>query len=124
MVTFSLIVHDNLSTFGFAFNLKNKDHAAKALMDLDKSIENKFQKQVGTLKTDNGGEFINTELQTYCRERGIASSTLVAYYPELNGRAKRQIRTHIKGAWTMLRDSNLGKDLWGKAISTHVHICN
>src|SRR5882724_9276553 len=60
---FSLIVHDDCSTFGFTFHLTHKDHALKALIDLDKSIENKFQKQMHTLKTDNGGEFINAELQ-------------------------------------------------------------
>jgi len=115
-------VHDDLSTFGFAFNLKHKDHAAKALMDLDKPIKKKFQKQVCTLKMDNGGKFINTKLQTYCQERGITSSTSVAYYLELNGRAERQNRTHVKGAWTMLRDSDLGKDIWGEVISAHIYI--
>ena len=24
----------------------------------------------------------------------------------------------------MLKDSQLGKDLWGEAISTHIYICN
>jgi len=48
----------------------------------------------------------------------------VAYNPELNGHAKRQNRTHIKGARIMLKDLDLGKDLWGKALSTHVYICN
>ena len=117
-------MHDDCSTFGFAFHLTHKDHAPKALIDLDKSIENKFQKRVHTLKTDNGGEFINAELQTYFQERGITSSTSVSYCPELNGRAERRNRTHIEGARTMLRDSDLGKDLWGKVLSAHVYIHN
>jgi len=84
-VIFSLVVHDDYSTFVFVFILMHKDHAVKALMDLEKSIEHKFKKQVHTLKMDNGSEFLNTELQTYCQERGITFSTSVAYYPELNG---------------------------------------
>jgi len=121
---FSLVVHDECSSFGFVFNLTHKDHTVKALIDLDKAIENKFQKRIHTLRTDNGGEFINNKLQAYCQDRGITSTTSVAYSPELNGRAERRNRTHIEGARTMLKDSDLGKDLWGEAISTHVYICN
>jgi len=84
-VKFSLIVHDDCSSFGFAFNLTHKDQTAKTLIELDKAIENKFQKRIHTLKSDNGGEFINNELQTYCRDRGISSMTSVAHNPELNG---------------------------------------
>src|SRR5882724_1144117 len=94
------------------------------IMELDKVIETKFQKRVHTLWTDNGGEFVNNQLQEYCQSRGISLITSVAYNPELNGCAERRNRTHIEGARTMLKDSELGKDLWGEAISTHIYIHN
>ena len=50
--------------------------------------------------------------------------TSVAYNPELNRCTKRRNHTHIEGARMMLRDSELGKDLWGEAISTHAYIRN
>jgi len=121
---FSLLIHDDSSSFGFAFNLIHKNQTAKIIIGLDKVIENKFQKQVHTLKTDNGGKFINDELQAYYQERCITSSTLVAYNPELNGCAERQNRTHIEGVQMMLKDFNLGKDLWGEALLTHIYIHN
>jgi transposase InsO family protein len=74
------------------------------------------------LKTDNGSEFINNKLHKYCQERGISITTSVPYNPEQNGCAERRNRTLIEGARTMLKDSDLGKDLWGEAISTHVYI--
>jgi len=86
---FNLVIHDDCLNFGYVFNLTQKDHTAKIIIDLDKVIENKFQKWVHTLRTDNGGKSINAELQTYCQERGITSSTSVAYNPELNGHAER-----------------------------------
>jgi len=94
---FSLLIHDNNSSFGLTFNLTHKDQTAKIIIRLDKVIENKFQMRVHTLKMDNGGEFINNELQTYCQERGITSSTSIAYNLELNGCAERRNRTHIEG---------------------------
>src|SRR5882724_4593214 len=121
---FSLLIHDDSLIFRFTFNLTHKDQTAKVIIGLDKVIENKFQKWVHTLKTDNGSKFINNKLQTYCQERGITSSTSVSYNPELNSHAERRNRTHIEGVQTMLKDSNLGKDLWGEAPLTHVYICN
>ena len=121
---FCLIISDDCSGFGFAFNLKHKDEVAKAIIDLDKAIETKFQKRVHTLRADNGGEFVNSDLQSHCQERGISMITSVPYNPELNGRAERWNRTHVEGAWTMLKDSELGRDLWGEAILTHVYIHN
>ena len=50
--------------------------------------------------------------------------TSVAYNPELNGHAECRNRTHIEGAQTMLKDSQLGKDLWGEAILTHIYLRN
>jgi len=121
---FSLIIHDDCSSFGFAFNLTTKDQTTKTIMDLDRAIENKFQRRVHTLRTDNGGEFVNNELRTYYKSRGIASITSIAHTPELNGRAERRNRTHIEGTRTMLKGSELGKDLWGEALLTHVYIRN
>ena len=121
---FCLVVNDDCSGFGFAFNLKHKDEVTKTLIDLDIAIETKFQKRVHTLRTDNGGEFINHELQNHCLNRGISVLTSVAYNPELNGRAERRNRTLIEGTRTMLKDSELGKDLWGEAILTHVYLRN
>ena len=81
---FSLIIHNDCSSFGFAFDLSHKDQTARIIIDLDKVIENKFQKRIHTLRMDNGGKFMNSELQTHCRERGIMSITSVAHNPELN----------------------------------------
>jgi len=78
------------------FNLTHKDQTMKAIMDLDKSIENKFQKWVHTLKPNNGVEFVNHELQSYWQSRGISLMMLVAYNPELNSQAERQNRTHME----------------------------
>jgi len=94
------------------------------IIKLDKAIKTNFQKRVHTLQTDNSGKFINHQLQGYFQGCGISLITSVAYNPKLNGWAERQNHTHSEGARTMLKDSELGKDLWGKAISTHIYIHN
>jgi len=60
----------------------------------------------------------------HCWECSISWITSVAYNPELNGQAERRNCMHIEGTRTMLKDSELGKDLWAKAILMHIYICN
>src|SRR5882724_10405435 len=95
---FCLIINDDWSGFAFVFNLCHKDETAKTIISLDKAIEMKFWKRIHTLRTDNGGEFVNQQLQEYCQDRGISLITSVAYNPELNGRAERQNWMHMEGA--------------------------
>jgi len=49
---------------------------------------------------------------------------LVAYNPELNGRAERRNQMHMERSSTILKDSQFGKDLCGEAMSTHIYIWN
>jgi len=41
---FSLVINNDCSGFSFMFNLKHKDNTVKAIIELDKTIETKFQK--------------------------------------------------------------------------------
>ena len=41
---FCLVINDDCSSFSFVSNLKHKDDMVKAIIDLDKTIETKFQK--------------------------------------------------------------------------------
>ena len=85
---FCLDINDDCSGFSFVSNLKHKNDTTKAIIDLDKVIEARFQKCIHTLQMDNGGEFVNTQLQTHYQDRGISLVTSIAYNPELNGHAK------------------------------------
>jgi len=121
---FCLIINDDCSVFVFVFNLHHKGETEKTMISLDKAIETKFQKWIHTLQTDYGSKFFNQQLQDYCQDCGISLITLVVYNPELNGRAERRNRTHMEGARTMLKDSQFGKYLWGKAMLTHIYLLN
>jgi len=84
----------------------------------------KFHKRTHTLKTDNGGEFVNSTLQKHCQERGITLMTSVAYNPELNGRAERRNRTHIEGARDNDQRFEVGERPLGRSYVNHVYIRN
>ena len=85
---FCLDINDDCSGFSFVFDLKHNDDTTKAIINLDKAIETKFPKRIHTLQTDNGGEFVNAQLQMHCQNRGISLVTSIAYNLELTGHAE------------------------------------
>lgn len=52
----------------------------------------------------------------------IQHQTSVAYTPEQNGRAEREIRTIVETARTMILENNFNKRLWAEALNTGVFV--
>ncbi|GJR57928.1 retrovirus-related pol polyprotein from transposon TNT 1-94 [Tanacetum coccineum] len=63
-------------------------------------------------ETDNGTEFRNHDLESFCDERGISQNFSSLYTLEQNGVAERKNRTLIEAARTMLNGSVLSKHFW------------
>ncbi|GJY60837.1 retrovirus-related pol polyprotein from transposon TNT 1-94 [Tanacetum coccineum] len=74
---------------------------------------------VKQIRTDNGTEFRNHELECFCDEKGISQKISSPYTPEQNGIAERKIRTLIEAARTMLNGSVLSKHFWTDAYGSH-----
>ncbi|GJT37777.1 retrovirus-related pol polyprotein from transposon TNT 1-94 [Tanacetum coccineum] len=72
--------------------------------------------KVKQIRTDNGTEFRNSELKSFCDEKGISQNFSSPYTPEQNGVAKRNNITLIKDAKTMLNGLVLCKHLWTEAV--------
>ncbi|VEN40759.1 unnamed protein product [Callosobruchus maculatus] len=68
---------------------------------------------------------MSNEFKEFCVEKGIQMQYTVAYNPELNGVAERMNRTLLDCARTMiLHCKTLGKEFWGEAVLTAVHLIN
>ena len=93
-----------------------------------KEVINFFEKQSGyevlTLRSDNGTEYVNKELEDYLKSKGIQHQTTARYTPEQNGAAERLNRTLMDRIRAMLGDSGLSKELWAEAACTANYIRN
>ncbi|GJV53629.1 retrovirus-related pol polyprotein from transposon TNT 1-94 [Tanacetum coccineum] len=68
-----------------------------------KSYMHKDVEQPGPkIRTDNGTEFRNFELESFCNEKGISQDFSSPYTPEQNGVAEKKNRTLIEAVRTML----------------------
>ena len=88
-------------------------HASRSLP----RAQNEFEVKLKKIRSDNGKEFDNTNIESYCDEVGIK-------HPQQNGVVERKNRTLITLARTMLDEYNTPEALWAEAINTACYASN
>lgn len=76
------------------------------------------------LRCDNGTEYTNEKMKSYCRKKGIKLDYTVSHTPQQNGRAERLNRTLLDKARALIIDSGLKKEMWGEAIRVAAYFVN
>ena len=76
------------------------------------------------IRSDNGKEFDNINIEAYCVEVGINLEVSTTYTPQQNGVVERKNRTLITLARIMLDEYNTPEALWAKAINTACYASN
>ncbi|GJR13515.1 retrovirus-related pol polyprotein from transposon TNT 1-94 [Tanacetum coccineum] len=89
-------------------------------------VENQNDVKVKQIKTDNGTEFRNHKLESFCDEKGISQNFSSPYKPEQNGIAERKNRVLIEAARTMTVGSERIPDIsyfhvFGCPVFIHNH---
>jgi hypothetical protein len=79
---------------------------------------------VKIFKSDNGTEFVNSDLSGYFEELGIIHQTTIPYCPESNGSVEREMRTLKDTARAMMHHESVPQFLWAEAIACSVYIHN
>jgi hypothetical protein len=87
-------------------------------------METQTGRKVRLLRTDNGGEYCSTAMNTYLAGKGIVHETTAPYSPADNGRSERKNRTLVEAARTMMIASKAPTKTWTHAIATACHVQN
>nr|GEZ22256.1 putative ribonuclease H-like domain-containing protein [Tanacetum cinerariifolium] len=77
-----------------------KDETSPILKTFITSIENQLSLKVKVIRSDNGTEFKNNDLNQLCRMKGIEREFSLPRTPQQNGIAERKNRTLIEAART------------------------
>nr|GEV72098.1 retrovirus-related Pol polyprotein from transposon TNT 1-94 [Tanacetum cinerariifolium] len=85
-------------------------------MSFIRMVKNQNDIKIKQIITNNGTEFRNTELESFCDEKGISQNFSSPYTPKQNGVAKRKNETLILVARTILNGSVFFKYLWTEAV--------
>nr|GEV44128.1 hypothetical protein [Tanacetum cinerariifolium] len=114
--------------YGFGKRAKNQSRRRKYLIWPTRTQvngpENQLSLKVKIIRSDNGTEFKNNDLNQFCGMKRIKRDLSVPRTPQQNGIAKRKNRTLIEAARTMLADSLLPIPFWAEAVNTAGYVQN
>ena len=82
-------IMDDYSRYGWVFCVKSKADVFPTFHNWYKKVINIFNKNIKYIKTDNGGEFINSKFEEFCNEKGIMKYESIPHNPQQNGKAER-----------------------------------
>nr|GEU89953.1 retrovirus-related Pol polyprotein from transposon TNT 1-94 [Tanacetum cinerariifolium] len=116
--SYCLVVTDDYSRFTWVFFLANKDETSPIRKTFITGLENQLSLKVNIIRSDNGTEFKNNDLNQFCGMKGIKREFSVPRTPHRNGIAERKNKTLIEAAKTMLADSLLPIPFWAEAVNT------
>ena len=96
--------------------------------DKVKTFVRRAQKEFGLpikkLRSDNGTQFKNTQVEEFLDEEGIKLEFSTPYTPQQNGAVERKNRTLIDMARTMLDEYKTSDLFWCEAVNTACHAIN
>nr|GFA18132.1 hypothetical protein [Tanacetum cinerariifolium] len=100
------------------------DETSPILKTFITGLENQLSLKVKVIKSDNGIEFKNSDLNQFCGMKGIKREFSVPRTPQQNGIAEGKNKTLIEAARTMMADSLLPILFWAEAVNTTCYVQN
>nr|GEY38387.1 putative ribonuclease H-like domain-containing protein [Tanacetum cinerariifolium] len=98
MKSYCLVVTDDYSRFTWVFFLATKDETSPILKTFITGLESQLSIKIKVIRSDNGTEFKNNDLNQFCRIKGIKMEFSVPITPQQNGITKRKNVTPPKNA--------------------------
>ena len=105
------------------YSIRNKSDTFDQFVNHLTYVENQSDEKLKILRSDRGGEYINTEMREYLAEKGIRHETTVAETPQQNGVAERYNRTIFKSIRAIKLSADVPDELWAELaiIATYLH---
>nr|GEW06107.1 putative ribonuclease H-like domain-containing protein [Tanacetum cinerariifolium] len=122
--SYCLLIIDDYNRFTWVFFLATKDETSSILKTFITGLENQISLKVKVIRSDNGTEFKNHDLNQFCGIKGIKREFSVPRTPQQNGIAKRKNRTLIDAARTMMADLLQPIPFWTEVVNTACYVQN
>ncbi|XP_071719576.1 uncharacterized protein [Rutidosis leptorrhynchoides] len=96
-----LTVVDDYTRAVWVYLLKFKSKVFECVENIHNLLINQFNKRIKMIRSDNGTEFVNSNMNKFIHDFGIVHKTSCAYTPQQNGIAERKHR-HLLNVATAL----------------------
>ena len=115
---------DDYTKFVTVYFIKRKAEVTCKFKEYVSMVENELGYKVGSIRTDNGGEYTSESFRQVCVEKGIKHQLTNPHTPEQNGVSERLNRTLLESSRSMLYHAKLPLHFWAEAINTTVYLHN
>jgi hypothetical protein len=121
---YGLVIVDDFSRFTWVFFLQDKSKTQGTLKRFLRRAQNEFELKVKKIRSDNGSEFKNLQVEEFLEEEGIKHEFFNPYTPQQNGVVERKNRRLIDRARTMLGEYTTPERFWSEAVNAVCHAIN
>jgi transposase InsO family protein len=104
---YCLVIVDDYSRFTWVCFLHEKSQTQETLKGFLRRAQNEFGMRIKKIKSDNGTEFRNSQIEGFLEEEGIKHEFSSPYTPQQNSVVERKNRTLLDMARTMLDEYRL-----------------
>jgi transposase InsO family protein len=121
---YCLVLVDDYSRFTWVFFLPKKSQTQETLKGFLRRSQNEFELRIKKIRSNNGTEFKNSQIEGFLEEEGIKHEFSSPYTPQQNGVVERKNRTLLYMARTMLDEYKTSDRFWAEAINTACYSIN
>ena len=115
---------DDYSRCCSVYFIQPKSEVVDKFKEFEAATTTDSGQRVCVLWSDNGGEYVSLEFETYLKSRGIRHELTVPHSPQQNGVAERMNRTLMESARSMLAHAGLPDSYWAEAVATAAYLRN
>jgi transposase InsO family protein len=119
-----LVIVDNYSRFTWVFFLQEKSQTQETLKGFLRRAQNEFGLRIKKIRSNNGTEFKNSQIEGFLEEEGIKHEFSSPYTPQQNGVVERKNITLLDMARTMLDEYKTSDRFWAEATNTACYSIN
>jgi hypothetical protein len=115
---------DDYSRFTWVLFLQEKSQTQETLKGFLRRAQNEFGLRIKKIRSDNGTEFKNSQIEGFFEEEGIKHEFSSPYMPQQNGVVERKNRTLLDMERTMLDEYKTLNRFWAEAVNTACYAIN
>ncbi|PKU84943.1 Retrovirus-related Pol polyprotein from transposon TNT 1-94 [Dendrobium catenatum] len=102
----------------------NKSETFSKFYEFNNMINRQFDTNIKIVRSDGGGEFINSQFNYLFKRLGILHQYTCPYTPSQNGTAERKHRHLLETTRSLLIEAKLPQSLWTEALTTAAYLIN
>lgn len=119
-----LVIVDDFTRYRWVRLLQYKSDVNQEFRNFKAWAEAEFKTQIGSCRSDNGGEFTNNDLTSLYNATGIQIELTAPYNPQQNGVAERSMQILLNHVRCILEDSGLPEHCYGEVLKTVCYLVN